>query len=300
MKVVCITNDVEATTIQGEAYREDMALRAINEALPKVLSLYKKYNVKATFFCQGSMVEKHPELIDMIQKDGHEIACHGWVHDSNQAFDVLSYKEQVEHLTKAKTILDKYSDTPVISFRAPALRVNEDTPMALMKTGFKIDSSVSPQRLDAFMSLGSKKKLKWIFAPRTIYETSGKDLSKKGNSGIREVSVSAFGLPYISTMMRISPFLHKITRWFLYNETCKNNNKVITFLFHPGEILEWEDNNHIVRRTKNPIKHFFSGVLRTKLKQKNIGINCMSLLENELQFWTNKGYEFKTIKDVGL
>lgn len=298
MKVCCITNDVEATTIQGDAYREDMAVKVVQEALPAVLALYKKYGVRATFFCQGSMIEKHPEIVSMIEADGHEVACHGWVHDSDKAFDVLTYEEQVEHLRKAKETIDALTTKPIVSFRAPALRVNESTARALRATDFTHDSSVAPQRLDAFMSLGSKKKLLWIGAPRGVYETSDKCLARAGKSRITEVPVSAYGLPYISTLMRMSPCLMAITRRLLYWETKRKNKKVVCFLFHPAEANPPEQNIHAVRRAKNIIVHWITGVLRMKLKKRNIGPACLPLLEKEILFWKNRGYEFKTIKEL--
>jgi len=303
MKIVCLTNDVEATTIQGEAYNETIAWRVNKEALPEVLKLYKKNGVKATFFCQGSMVEPYPSIVKQIAESGHEVASHGWVHDASQAFDVLTLDKQIEHLKLSKDIADVILEKEgveqcVSSFRAPALRVNEYTIQALQQAGYTHDSSVAPQRLDAFMSLGSKKKLQWIGAPRGVYETSINNLARKGNSGITEVPVSAFGLPYISTLMRISPLLTKITRWLLYLETKGNNNKVVCFLFHPGELLDKQDGGQIIRRSKNPIVYFFSGYLRAKLKKRNLGQPCATLLENEIAFWKNHGYEFKMINQL--
>lgn len=299
MKTICITNDVEATTIFGEAYNQDIAKRVCLEAIPKVLSIYKEYRVKATFFCQGTLIQQYPEIVRMIEANGHEVACHGLVHASNQAFDVLSLEQQIEHLHKAKNIIENVSKNAIVSFRAPALRVDFNTPKALMSTGFTHDSSVASQRLDAFMSLGSKKKLQWIMAPRNVYQTSINNLAVSGDSTITEVPVSAFGLPYISTLMRISSFFTSITRKLLYLETRKNNNKVVTFLFHPGEILENQcDNQKVIKRTNNPISYLFSGLIRTSLKKKNLGDKCIPLLEKELQYWISKGYEFKTIKEV--
>ncbi len=302
MKVVCITNDIEATTITGEAYNEEMARRVTFEALPAVLELYKRYGVRATFFCQGSMIEQHPEIVSLIESDGHEVACHGWVHDSDKAFDVLSAEEQTKHLRQAKEAIDRYAMQPIVSFRAPALRVNEYTCGALLEAGYKYDSSVAPQRLDAFMSLGSKKKLQWIRAPRGVYETSEDNLARSGESGIVEVPVSAWGLPYISTLMRISPCLTHMTRWLLRLETSRKKNKsVVCFLFHPGEILEGQlDNYHVVRRSRNPITYFFTGVLRARLKRRNLGAPCMALLEDELKYWKKHNYEFKAIRDLSI
>lgn len=302
MKVVCITNDVEATTITGEAYNEDMARRVTTEALPAVLALYKKYGVRATFFCQGSMIAQYPQIVEMIEREGHEVACHGWIHDSDKAFDMLSLEEQTDHLKRAKQTIDKYAKSHVTSFRAPALRVNEHTPLALREAGYRCDSSVAPQRLDAFMSLGSKKKLQWIGAPRAVYETDEKNLARCGYSGIVEVPVSAYGLPYISTLMRLSPCVTQLTRWLLRLESARKNNRTaVCFLFHPGEVLEHQlDNYHVVRRSRNPITYFITGVLRARMKRRNLGAPCLALLENELAYWKKHNYEFKTVREVGV
>ncbi len=298
MKVVCITNDVEATTIQGLSYSDDVATRVKNEALPITLDIYKKYRVKATFFCVAEMVEKEPDIIPMMQVDGHEIGCHGFVHDSDKAYDILSYEEQVNHLQRAKSIIENQTKAPIFSFRAPALRVNEFTIKALKSAGYRYDSSVAPQRLDAFMSLGSKNKLQWIFAPRGVYETSIDNLARKGKSGIKEIAVSAWGAPYIGTFIRICPLLTKILRWILYLETRGNNQKVVTLLFHPNELIERNESLNVIRRTNNPIMHFLTGKLRVWLKRRNYGVKAQQLIKEEIEFWTNKGYEFCTISEL--
>jgi len=299
MKVVCITNDIEATTITGEVYNKEVAQGVQDYALPRVLALYDKYKVHATFYCLASYVRDYPDVVRQILAAGHEVACHGLVHDADKAFDMLTYEEQITHLSEAKKTIEAISgpDT-VVSFRAPALRINEDTCKALEATGFLTDSSIAPQRLDAFMSLGSKKKLQWIRAPREIYQASDNNLARRGHSNITEVPVSAFGLPYISTLMRISTIAIALTRWLLRRETSRNNKKVINFLFHPGEIIPIQETGHVVRRTKNPIKHLLVGVLRAKLKAKNLGKPCEKLLEKELQYWTKHGYTFKTVNEV--
>jgi len=55
------------------------------------------------------------------------------------------------------------------SFRAPVLRLNGDTVKALEENGFTSDSSICSQRFDGPFTFGSKKKLKWLFAPRKPY-----------------------------------------------------------------------------------------------------------------------------------
>lgn len=49
-------------------------------ATPFVLSELKKFNGKATFFCIGKNVAKHPELYREIIADGHAIGNHTYHH----------------------------------------------------------------------------------------------------------------------------------------------------------------------------------------------------------------------------
>ena len=50
------------------------------EATPFVLEQLKKYNAKATFFCIGNNVLKHPNIYESILKDGHSVGNHTYDH----------------------------------------------------------------------------------------------------------------------------------------------------------------------------------------------------------------------------
>jgi len=296
--IACMTNDVETTSIVNGGLRDETGIKVWKEGLPMLLDLYDKYGVKATFFYIANFAKQHPEIVKMVQAKGHEIACHGLTHQHDKAFDVMPYNEQLEHLTTAKKILEDIAGEKIVSFRAPALRVNFDTPKALLEAGFKFDSSVAPQRMDMFMSLGSKNKLQWFGAPRTPYKTDASNLARKGDSIITEVPVSSFIVPYIGTLMRISPFITRLTRQLLYLETRKTN-KPINFLIHPNEVIT-EENLHTKtqRRASNYIAYLLSDVLRRKLKQKNLGQDALNLFEKEVLSWSAKKYEFKRIMDI--
>ena len=298
--IACMTNDVETTSIVNGGLRDETGVKVWKEGLPMLLDLYDRYGVKATFFYIADFAKQYPEIVRMVQRHGHEIACHGLTHRHDKAFDVMPYPEQLEHLVTAKQILEDIAGEEVVSFRAPALRVNSDTPQALIEAGFKYDSSVAPQRMDMFMSLGSKNKLQWFGASRSPYYVSEKNLARKGDTPIVEVPVSSFVVPYIGTVMRISPFLNAVTRCLLFWET-RDTGKVVNFLIHPNEVIT-EENLHVQaeRRASGYIGYLLSDVLRHKLKQKNLGQDALVLFEKEMQFWHRKGYEFKKIKDVSL
>lgn len=46
------------------------------EVTPGLLDVLRRHGVKATFFVIGSRAEQHPELLEAIRADGHELANH--------------------------------------------------------------------------------------------------------------------------------------------------------------------------------------------------------------------------------
>ncbi len=58
-----------------------------------VLNTLKSFNVKATFFCIGDNISKHPEVFEQIKADGHVIGNHtynhlkGWKTDNETYLD---------------------------------------------------------------------------------------------------------------------------------------------------------------------------------------------------------------------
>ena len=296
---VFFTNDVEHTSVSGAVW-ERIATQVDEDALPRLLDLYDKYGVKSTFFVLGQLAELKPNIVKQIAARGQEIGSHGYQHDYRRAFDVMTLDEQVAELRHSKDLLEQIGGQEVISFRAPALRVNGDTPKALREAGFKYDSSVAPQRMDAFMSLGANKK-QWLKAPRAIYETAVDNLAREGKSGIIEVPITSYGVPYIGTVMRISPYvLTPLTRRLLYRES-KYKDTPVTFLFHPSEaVQEIEQEYAPQHRAQSRIGYLLSDVLRAKVKLRNLNHNALNLLERELAFWRENGAELVGIRELDI
>jgi len=236
----------------------------------------------------------------MAHSKGHEIGSHGLTHEVSQAIDILPRRIQLEHLATSKKILEDITGEEVISFRAPAARVDKKFCEVLKEAGYKIDSSVSSQRLDMFLSFGSLKKLNWITAPRKAYFTREDNIFRRGDSPIFEIPISALGFPYIGTFMRISPALNRLTRRLLYWETLANGRQ-FNFLTHPNEFIDEDlETDNIQRRADNYIAYLLGDVLRHRLKVKNLGNKAIPILEKELQFFKNKEFRFITCKDLYL
>jgi len=78
---------------------------------PFVLNILKQYNAKATFFCIGDNVRKHPDIFEQIKADGHAIGNHtynhlkGWKTDSQ---DYLKNTLKADELLHTKLFRPPY------------------------------------------------------------------------------------------------------------------------------------------------------------------------------------------------
>jgi peptidoglycan-N-acetylglucosamine deacetylase len=291
------TNDVETTSIWFNTVRDQTGLKVLKEGMPLLLDIYAKYGIKSTFFFTGYIAKLCPDIVKMTIKDGHEVASHGKSHLKENGFDVMSLEKQKKHLEESKKLLEDISGQEVISFRAPALRVNENTPRALIETGYKIDSSIASQRFDFFFSFGGIKKLKWLFAPRLPYLTSPDSLFKIGEGPLVEIPLTATFFPHVGTTMRIFPLLTSLQRKVIHLETLLNNKPVV-FDIHPNEFIdESNESRDIHNRSNKFISYFIQDWLRSNLKTKNLGIKGLKLYEEEIVFFIKRNYQFTTVKN---
>jgi peptidoglycan/xylan/chitin deacetylase (PgdA/CDA1 family) len=60
-----------------------------------VLETLRKYNCKATFFCIGDNIRKHPEIFRKVVSDGHVVGNHTFNHLSGWSTSVDKYLENV-------------------------------------------------------------------------------------------------------------------------------------------------------------------------------------------------------------
>jgi peptidoglycan/xylan/chitin deacetylase (PgdA/CDA1 family) len=292
-----MTADVESYSLSLNREDQGTAQEVFKVGLPRLLKLLDKHDIRGTFYYTGNIAEEIPETVEIVQERGHEIGCHGYSHAVERGFDVLSLNEQIKDLKKArKVIKGSTSGVQLEAFRAPALRINKDSVKALETTEFKTDSSVCSQRFDAFLSFGSKKKLKWLTAPRNPYYLSYDSYVEEGDSKILEVPVSAFIAPFIGTTMRITPKLTNLIQRYIFRETEKTGKPVV-FLYHPNECLDYSETIETTKRAGSAIGHAVKDKFRQQLKLRNLGMESIKLLEKIILAAKSRTFEFVTIKE---
>ncbi len=296
-KFCLFTNDIETISIWYNSLRIETAHNVVKKGLPLLLDIYDKYDIKTTFFVTGTIAKLYPEIIKIILERGHEVGSHGLSHERMHGFDILSYEDQIYHLVESKKILEDIGGKEVISFRAPALRVSKNTATALEESGYKIDSSIASQRFDMFMSMGGLKKMRWLTAPRLPYRPSSNNIFKRGHSKIIEVPLTAFGLPYLGTTMRLFPRITDIQK-LAFDFEASLDQKPIVFIIHPNEFIDESDKKRIIeKRSVNPFSSFFQDTIRSKLKINNLGPQAIPLYENQIKFFKEKHYNFLPLRD---
>ncbi len=63
---------------------------------PEALSVLKNFNVKATFFCVGNNVRKHPEIFKQIISEGHAVGNHTFAHADGWNMTTKNYLSEVQ------------------------------------------------------------------------------------------------------------------------------------------------------------------------------------------------------------
>ncbi len=90
------------------------------EFTPQVLKLLAKYNAKATFFCIGQKIEKHPEIFTSILEAGHTVGNHTYSH--SRSFGFFGTSRIVQELQKTIDIVKNLSGNKMNLYR-PAFGV---------------------------------------------------------------------------------------------------------------------------------------------------------------------------------
>ncbi|EAH7006813.1 polysaccharide deacetylase [Campylobacter coli] len=125
----------------GEDSPDDISrgLFAGEVGIPRLLKLFKKYNIPATWFVPGHSIETFPEQMKMIVDAGHEIGAHGYSHENPIA---MSAKQEEDVLLKSIELIEKISGKKPSGYVAPWWEFSNITNELLLKHGIKYDHSL--------------------------------------------------------------------------------------------------------------------------------------------------------------
>ena len=147
---VMLSFDVDGYTIWKNGARDfsggEQFLRANsvgnygpNCAVRRILDILDEEEIKATFFVPAKVMEDHPELMQEIDRRGHEIGHHGYHHER---YVDLTPKEQRAIIEKSQTIFQHVIGKKAIGYRTPSGDWSRETAGILYDMGFSYSSSM--------------------------------------------------------------------------------------------------------------------------------------------------------------
>jgi peptidoglycan/xylan/chitin deacetylase (PgdA/CDA1 family) len=108
-------------------------------AIPRIVETYRRLGLKQSFFIPGWCLETYPRAVEAILKGGHEIGCHGWIHENPLN---RTREEQSQDLDRALGAFDRVVGVRPGGYRAPVYQVTEHTVDLLLERGFVYESSM--------------------------------------------------------------------------------------------------------------------------------------------------------------
>ncbi|WRD89728.1 polysaccharide deacetylase [Helicobacter pylori] len=125
----------------GEDSPDDISrgLFAGEVGIPRLLKLFKKYHLPATWFVPGHSIETFPEQMKMIVDAGHEVGAHGYSHENPIA---MSAKQEEDVLLKSIELIKDLTGKAPAGYVAPWWEFSNITNELLLKHGFKYDHSL--------------------------------------------------------------------------------------------------------------------------------------------------------------
>lgn len=118
-----------------------------------VLEQLRKSKAKATFFCIGDNIEKHPQIFKQVINEGHNIGNHTFNHLNGWQTNTKDYIQNVESCAETIGRLHAY---PQKLFRPPYGKIKKAQTDILIAKGYKIimwdvlsadfDTTITPER----------------------------------------------------------------------------------------------------------------------------------------------------------
>ena len=106
---------------------------------PRLLELFRRYDLRTTWFVPGHSIETFPAQIDAIVAAGHEVGVHGYSHENPIA---MSREQETEVLDKCIALVEEVTGRRPTGYVAPWWEFSRVTNELLLERGIKYDHSL--------------------------------------------------------------------------------------------------------------------------------------------------------------
>ncbi len=289
---ICFTVDTEGDAPENP----HSTFLGIEHALPRLLKVFSRFGVQATFFVQEDHLcrvgSRFRGLWKSLENDGHEIGYHA------HGLIGASAEERTEIIASGLRTMRGLGFDPV-SFRAGRYYLSGSLLAVLENNGIKYDSSVVPGLKEHFRD--GRVRCDHLDAPQEPYFPSHEDHRRQGSSKILEIPINRYPhLPSrVSGILEGNGPLEEVLFDYFYEI---RKDKVIIIDIHSWDGLS-ATLNTLVRNERNGYlkKIGFDSLA------KIIGPGCLvngayaNRLDSLIEYISRKDeMDFATIREVGL
>ncbi len=107
--------------------------------VPRMLDLFAKYDMRASWFIPGHSIETFPDECRAVVEAGHEVGSHGYSHENPVA---MSPRQEEDVLVKSIELIEDLTGKKPVGNVAPWWEVSNTSNELLLKYGYKYDHSL--------------------------------------------------------------------------------------------------------------------------------------------------------------
>ncbi len=145
MTTVCLTFDFDAVSIWVSSFRQTSPTPlsrgefGAEVGIARILAMLARQRVPATFFTPAHTARSFPEKVRALVEAGHEIALHGYVHESPVGLDI---GEERRLLMLSSDCLYELAGVRPVGYRSPAWDLSPNSISLMEELGLRYDSSL--------------------------------------------------------------------------------------------------------------------------------------------------------------
>ena len=242
-----IDMDSVASHLEGYGFpRPEDDGSAYTLALPRILELFARTGVRATFFLIANEARNHPSAVTRIVAEGHEVGSHSM--DHRLPFSALDAAGRQREIFESRVLLEALTGQEVSGFRAPSWDAGPWLVEDVANAGYTYDSSAYPSILLPLLRIAVALR-----GGRGGHRASASAWSAAlGRRGLHDIetrqgslhevpmyTVPGLRLPYYHTMRFVMP------SWVFrgIRQLAQSTSRPVWYQFHAVDFLSLSSDN---------------------------------------------------------